>query len=130
MAGQTVTATIGQSIPNGQYRIETAGVGDQSTTLTADIAAYDTLAATVVSTLATLVADGASPTQAHVTAVNNAYTALKASYVTLKADTNSAAGYDFAVVINLAKVTSKNALVGAWRSVLRTIEGSGSVAAS
>lgn len=36
------------------------------------------LAATFETALATLVADGASPTQAHVTAANNAYTAIKA----------------------------------------------------
>lgn len=39
--------------------------------------AQQELVATFEAALATLVADGASPTQAHVTAVNNAYTNVK-----------------------------------------------------
>jgi len=41
-------------------------------------AAQQELVATFEAALATLVADGASPTQAHVTAANNAYTNVKA----------------------------------------------------
>lgn len=40
--------------------------------------ACEELVATFEAALATLVADGASPTEEHVTAVNNAYTAVKA----------------------------------------------------
>lgn len=40
--------------------------------------AVEELAVAFEATLATLVADGASPTEAHVTAANDAYTALKA----------------------------------------------------
>ena len=54
----------------------------------------------VVSTLATLVADGPSPTQAHVTAVNNAWTA----YIALLA---TAAG-DMLLSINGTTITSGN----------------------
>jgi hypothetical protein len=46
-----------------------------------DVAAYaaeQELVATFEAALAVLVADGASPTQAHVTTANNAYTSLKA----------------------------------------------------
>jgi hypothetical protein len=42
------------------------------------MAAQQELVATFEAALATLVADGASPTQAHVTAANNAYTNVKA----------------------------------------------------
>lgn len=41
-------------------------------------AAQQELVATFEAALATLVADGASPTQGHVTAVDDAYTAVKA----------------------------------------------------
>lgn len=50
----------------------TAGSDDVSS------AAQQELVATFEAALATLVADGASPTQAHVTAANNAYTNVKA----------------------------------------------------
>ncbi len=55
--------------------------------------------------LATLVADGASPTQAHVTAVNSAYTTLKADFAAgnLSTAPNSSVviSFDAAVVTNI-----------------------------
>lgn len=124
MATQSVNITIGQSTGNGQFSInEAANAGDVATSFSA----YDTLATTMASTMATLVADGAAPTQAHVTAANNAYTALAASYASLKAQVN---GRDFMVIVNLAKITSKNALLAVWNAALNIFSGSGTVAGS
>jgi hypothetical protein len=45
-------------------------------TLASQLAALEEAIAVLTPALATLVADGASPTQAHVTAVNNAWTTI------------------------------------------------------
>ena len=123
MATQSVSVTLGTSFPNNEWGTTGGNVAD----VAANFAAYDTAATTFAAALATLVADGASPTQAHVTAANNAYTTLAGKYTTLKAQTN---GADFLVVINLAVITSRNALLAAWKQALQIFAGSGTAAAS
>lgn len=61
---------------------------------TATHAALEELITTFAAALATLVADGASPTQAHVTAVNDAWTPI-----------NAVLGNDFVVYYNRSTVT-------------------------
>lgn len=63
--------------------------------------------ATLTSTLATLVADGASPTQAHVTAVNNAQTAVAAILAN-----------PFVVFYDRATLTSPNLISAAFAAAL------------
>lgn len=68
--------------------------------------------------LATLVADGATPTQAHVTAVNNAYTTYKAA---LTAYLASGVNADVVLSVNAANVTTKNQVLVAVRAMLSRI---------
>ena len=71
--------------------------------------------------LATLVADGATPTQAHVTAVNNAYT-------TLKADLNAGgtpAVQDLVVSVDLSKFATISKIQIAFNQILVAMAGAG-----
>lgn len=79
-------ATVAYSVNYGNGGYVRGRVGNVTDALPATtavddaIAAYDLLAADTAAALATLVADGASPTQAHVTAVDDAYTLEEAGY--------------------------------------------------
>lgn len=76
-------------------------------------------------TLATLVADGASPTQAHVTAANTAYTTMKTALATVTADITALPSVaDVIVSFNAPNVVSKNALKLALDRLRRIVEGS------
>ena len=80
--------------------------------------------AAFTSALATLVADGASPTQAHVTAVNNAWTTYKADI-----DAATAAGAaitaDMTLYIgSVANVASMDKLDNGWARIRQQIMGS------
>lgn len=57
-----------------------------ASTTTADLATLATDQTAFESALATLVADGASPTQAHVTAANDAYTTMQTDLAAVVAD--------------------------------------------
>lgn len=84
----------------------TATVG---TSLTAPLGRVDIAAITAA--VATLVADGATPTQAHVTALNAAYALLIAPDVVL-------------LINSSANVASKNKLDEIMRNMRRIVEGS------
>lgn len=73
-------------------------------------AAQQELVATFEAALATLVADGASPTQAHVTAANNAYTNLKAIWTK-----------DFVVDYDRANINTDNLKLQAIRAICAQI---------
>lgn len=72
------------------------------------------LAVTAAAAMAVLVADGATPTQAHVTAMNTAYSALAATQ-----------GGDINIAVNLANVTTLNQLRAALRAYEQVAAGSG-----
>lgn len=71
--------------------------------------------------LATLVADGASPTQAHVTAANNAYTTLKADIAPAPAQS------DLVLSVNTAAIPSRSALRLAVQQLLALLDGNGAL---
>jgi len=99
MALAAVNITVGQSLGGGAYSSSVKGGSIPNfATVTADVA--------------TLVADGASPTQAHVTTLNTDYTALAASI-----------NGDVTVVWNSAVVTSRNQLRAALIAALKAVEG-------
>lgn len=84
-------------------------------------ATYITDAAAFAAALATLVADGASPTQAHVTAANSAYTTLAADWTALKAiiDAQQTAGANAIVVtIDTTAITNVSSLEKFFRDVV------------
>lgn len=73
-------------------------------------AAQQELVATFEAALAVLVADGASPTQAHVTTANGAYTNVKAIWAK-----------DFVVDIDRANINTSNLKQQAMRAVLQQL---------
>lgn len=93
MARMTLTSTVGSGLE--------ASYGRSSQP---DATAFE-------AALATLVTDGASPTQAHVTAANNAYTTLKAAYTAYY-------GNDVILSVNGGAVLTKNK----YREIIRALE--------
>lgn len=93
-------ATVGASFGEGQYSIQ-AGSANTATAAVADA-------------VAVLVADGASPTEAHVTDLNNAWTAYLA-----------AAQKNVTLDVDNSVVTSMNALRRALDALLLLARASG-----
>lgn len=93
MARMTLTSTVGSGFA--------ASYGNSSQP---DATAFE-------AALAVLVADGASPTQAHVTTANNAYTTLKAAYTAYY-------GNDVILSVNGSTVLTKNK----YREIIRGLE--------
>lgn len=99
MALAAVKISIGTSLADGSYApsVSSASIPD---------------IATVVANTATLVADGASPTQAHVTTLNTGVAAL-----------NTALSGDVVVMWSGSVITTRNQLRAALKAALRAIEG-------
>lgn len=76
--------------------------------------------ATVAADVATLVADGATPTQAHVTTLNTDWAALLAQINALAAETG-----DFYFSYDVAKITTLNDLNTALDSIRRQAQSAG-----
>lgn len=82
-------------------------------------AAVTAAAIPVAAALAVLVADGASPTQAHVNTLNAAYTTLAAAIVT-----NAAAlSGDIEILVNKSTLDTRNKFLSLFRQLQRHIEG-------
>lgn len=122
MAKMTLTATVGSAL--------TAGVGKTgellavAATVKADVAALDYT--TVAANIATLVADGASPTQGHVNTLNTNWGTFKALVDTAVTDAATIPGTagDVVLQINGATVLTKNKLREILNSFLQQVEGS------
>jgi hypothetical protein len=99
MALAAVNITIGQALGSGRYSSSVKGGS------VPDIA-------TVTTNVATLVADGASPTQAHVTTLNTNHTKLAAAITG-----------DVSVIWDGSTITSRNQLRHALREAIRAVEG-------
>jgi len=109
MANRVITVTLNQSLPGGAYSITAGTLADPNGTAPSTT--------TVAANVATLVADGASPTQAHVTTLNTnwgtfltAYTAYTGGVGALT--TNAAFFFDPAAVTTMNQA----------RAILRAIE--------
>lgn len=125
MAVMNLVGTVGTGL--------TASVGSGAAssaslaTAKADAAAIDYTA--FAAALAVLVADGASPTQAHVNTANSAWTTLKALIDTTVTDVAAisagpALTGDVALYVNAATVLTKNKLDEILRAMRFIIEGS------
>lgn len=112
MAISAVVVTLGAHLGEGKYN------SSHSFTVpaVADATAFE-------AALATLVADGASPTQAHVTAVNNAYTTLK----TAKTAYDTATAGNLVVLVDTAVLASSNAAKWAVKRALQALANIGIV---
>lgn len=115
MARYALAVTLGASL--GEGRFSTTVVGK----LPVDAATLTTDAAPVAAAMAVLVADGASPTQAHVNTANAAYTTLAADIVAV----NTAASGDLLVTYDAAVVTSITKLKRAFGAALQAAINSG-----
>ncbi len=101
-------------------------VVNSSSTAT-DSAAVDTLQATVAANVATLVADGASPTQGHVTTLNTNWGLLNTAVNTLQADIASgsaSAPADVVLSFDATQVVTRTKLRAAVAALLLAAEGS------
>jgi hypothetical protein len=118
----TLVASVGTALTASYGSAKEASA--PITTMKAANAAIDYTA--FAAALAVLVADGASPTQAHVTTANNAWTTLKALVDTAIADALlvPAVSADVVLVINGTQVVTKNKLDEILRGMRQLIEGS------
>lgn len=150
MAFAAQTVTIKTAYANGDVGVQGAPGSDQVaavTTADTDAAAAKTALVTVQSggtdftaldaAMGVLVADGETPTQAHVTTANSAWTTFKADQATaktavdlVKTDTAAALaamGADVTVIFDPAKVVTMNAMHAALKAVLQALDGSGTL---
>ena len=118
MAHDVYTATIDAAGNASFSRANDSGAAVSSLQTLIAAISYTTFA----TDLATLVADGASPTQAHVTAVNNAWTTLKAEIDAVVSDNvtgvSGTVDANIVLLVDPAAVVSKNALLIAGRRML------------
>jgi hypothetical protein len=132
VAYRAVTATFGASLPEGGVTLDSGSAPDP----VAAKAALDVLVAAAQgahktsfeAALAVLVADGASPTQAHVTTANNAYTTLKGDIDAI-VTTGIVISADLTLMFDPAKVVTRTHLARALERLLRVVEGSDTLTA-
>lgn len=133
MARIAFGATLGGNLGNGQFNTSS---GSLPPNLTAATTADDdagtaagTLTTNVAAAVAVLVADGATPTQAHVNTLNTAWGLLATAIATTKTSTAAAkagvATKNVILDIDAAVVTTKNGVRAALRDIMRTVDGSG-----
>jgi hypothetical protein len=104
MARKSINLTLGQSLGGGKY---------SSSVASSDVPSFPATT-TVAADVATLVADGASPTQAHVTTLNSDWGTLN----TAVAAVSTAISSDMSVVWDNAKITNLNQLRAALNAAL------------
>jgi hypothetical protein len=109
MARKSVNVKLGQSLGNGRW---------SSSVKSSDVPSFPSTA-TVAADVATLVSDGATPTQGHVTTLNTDWGVLN----TAAANVSSAVTGDVSLVWDASVVTSLNALRHAVAVAIRLAEG-------
>ena len=110
MARRTINITLGQALADGKFN-------SSATSATSAVAAsIGTLQTDVEAAVAVLVADGVTPTQAHVNTAAAAWALLLAA---INVAPNVVVDFDDAVV------TSQNALRAAVAAALKDVAGSG-----
>lgn len=133
MTTASIKATLGANLGEGKWGVTlgaTADVTGLSTASDTAAALVVTDAVPVAAALAVLVTDGASPTQAHVTTLNNAYTTLAAAITAAKAATvaaKAATAGDVVVSVNQATVTTRNQITDILRKLLNQLPNFGIV---
>lgn len=133
MARIAFGCTLGNDLGQGRFGSSSGAVSPALTAATAaDTAAgtaSGTLTTNVAAAVAVLVADGASPTQAHVNTLNTAWgllaTAIAAAKTATAAAATAAAPANIVLDIDTAVVTTKNGARAAMREIMRTLDGSG-----
>lgn len=126
MALSSTVVTLGQGLVEGKYNTSSYGGGAPAlaSTIITNQAAITTLQNTVAANVATLVADGASPTQAHVNTLNTNYGLLNSALTAQTALLATLISGNMVVTIDTAVITSQNALKAAIKELLLSITGS------
>ena len=119
MARIAFGCTLGQSLGEGRFSSNSGSVAPAATS--AGVAA-GTLTTNVDAAVTVLVADGASPTQAHVNTLKTAWDLLAAA---IAAANTATAAANVVLDIDTAVVTTRNGVKAAVRDLLRAVEGSG-----
>lgn len=119
MARIAFGATLGGNLGEGRFSTSSGSVAPAITNANT---ANGTLKTDVAAAVAVLVADGASPTQAHVTTLNVAWGLLATA---IAAAATGAAAANVVLDIDNTVVTTRNGVKAAVAELLRTVEGSG-----
>ncbi len=120
MAVSAVGVTLGASLGEGKYNSRAAPANADPA---AAVAAVGAAEIPVAAAVAVLVADGASPTQAHVNTLNSAHTTLAAAIAA--AATAAPGTANLTVSVDLAVVTTRNALRAALRAAREFFDSAG-----
>lgn len=119
MARIAFGATLGGNLGEGRFSTSSGSVAPAATNANT---ANGQLKTDVAAAVAVLVADGASPTQAHVTTLNAAWGLLSTA---IAAAATGAAAANVVLDIDNSVVTTRNGVKAAVAELLRTVEGSG-----
>lgn len=127
MAYRALSATFGANLSQGQVVLAQGSVADPVAAKTAIDALITTAQGahktTFEAALAVLVADGASPTQAHVTTANSAYSTLKTD-IEAVVTTGLVLSADLTLLFDPAKVVTRSHLKQALEALLLAVAGS------
>lgn len=135
----TKGAVDGQGLPvapefkaSDPVNVPSAMLTTDAATLATDVGTMNTSRTAFEATLATLVADGAAPTQAHVTAANNAYTTLQgnlasvtADSATITADASTVAGKiggNLQVIVDTSVITQRSHFLALMRKLIEQMQ--------
>lgn len=131
MARKSFTVTVGSGSQDnaGGIAIYRPVASDASTVpdaaaVSTDVAAVVAAAVAVAADVATLVSDGASPTQAHVTALNGHYTTLASAISAAGTAASGGISADVVISYDTTKVTTKNQLGAALLAALPIVGAS------
>ena len=119
MALAAFAVKINQSLGDGKYDVAGSGLSDPS-------ASAAPASATVAANIATLVTDGASPTQGHVNTLNTNWGTFLTSETAYRAAAATVVGgSDFTVILNTSKFTKMNQVQAAVKAFLQQAAASG-----
>lgn len=121
MASRAISVTLGAAVsPDGVYCASAGGAKDPvvAAAAIADKTAFE-------AALAVLVADGASPTQAHVTTANNAYTTYAAAVVTYQTAVQASVAGNLVLILDTAVLTTSNKISSAVKAALQLLRNYG-----
>lgn len=130
MSRQSIQVTLGVGHGEGRYgsSARPTGPGADASSIVADVATMVAAQTPAAAAMAVLVADGATPTQAHVTTMNTAYGTLATAVATVAADAtalNAAVGGDVQIIFNTATITTVTQLKRAFDAALQAAASGG-----
>lgn len=119
MARIAFGCTLGGDLGEGRFA---AGAGAVTPASVSSGTASGTLTTNVAAAVAVLVADGASPTQAHVNTLNTAWGLLATAIAAANTATTAA---NAVLDIDTSVITTQNGVRAAMRELMQAVRGSG-----